>query len=397
MKKFLCSVPVTLLLVLCSGPMASCAPALKVTEGRIKVDPNTTSIKVSGAGELDALAKRAFNTHGAFSVVASGASYEVRFTSAGAAQVKVEVLKGTTPVFSQVAQGSSVSNALYRAGDLAVKNITGEPGYFASKLAFVSQHTGKSEIYVGDLFLVDIRQITKDGAHVFTPRWSPDGSKILYTSYFKSGFPDIFKIDLATMQRTTFVSVKGTNSGARFSPNGSQVAMILSGPGNPELYVSDARGTLNAASRRTKTDAVEASPCWSPDGSKILYTSDAGGKANLYIMPANGGSAQRVSPGFAYSTEPDWSRAKPNLIAFTAGVGKGFQIGVYDLNGNNTKPIKTNSGGDAIEPSWLPDGRHLVFTRRSANKRTLCILDTVNGKTTVLSTAYAEKASVWAP
>src|SRR5690606_1547922 len=143
---------------------------------------------------------------------------------------------------------------------------------------------------------------TRDNALALMPRWSPDGSKLLYTSFYRAGFPDIFQIDLGTYQRTTFVSFKGTNSGARYSPSGQQVAMILSGEGTPEVYVSNAQG--RQVSRKTRSDAVKSSPCFSPDGSRIVFAMEPG--PQLYVMSAAGGSVSRLSSGFSgYCAEPD--------------------------------------------------------------------------------------------
>jgi TolB protein len=327
--------------------------------------------------------------------VASNGAFEFRFSDAGPNVVRVDVLKAGQAVLSQNVSGSSERNALFRAADVAVKAASGLNGYFSSRLAFVSERSGKgrSEIFVSDLFLGEARQITHDNAHALTPRWSPDGTKLLYTSFFKSGFPDIFQIDLSSLQRTSFVSLKGTNTGARYSPTGGQVAMVLSGEGNPELYVSNAQG--RQISRRTRTEGVESSPCFSPDGSRIVYASEPG--PQLYIMSAGGGAARRITSGVSrYCAEPDWSRANPNKIAFTAREGRGYQIAVLDISTGLAKTV-SRAPLDAIEPSWLPDGRHLVYTARSAGSRRLCILDTETGKSTPLSSVAAEKASVWAP
>jgi len=353
------------------------------------------AISVSGAGELGELANLAFSAHGRFRRVASGGMYDLRFSNAGPNQVHVDVLKGGQAVLSQTVSGTSTRNALFRAADLAVKATSGLNGFFASKLAFVSERSGKSEIYVSDLFLGEARQITHDKAHSLTPHWSPDGSKLLYTSFFGSGYPDIFLIDLATMQRTTFLSLKGTNSGARYSPTGSQVAMVLSGEGNPELYVSNAQG--RQISRRTHTtDAGESSPCFSPDGSQIVYAS-GDTTPQLYIIPASGGSPRRVGSGLSsYCAEPDWSRADPNKIVFTIREGRVFQIAVLDLATGAAKRV-SKAPYDGVEPTWLADGRHVVYTARAANSRSLCILDTETGKSTRLSSVQAEKASAWGP
>jgi TolB protein len=355
--------------------------------------PPTIPVSITGSPELTDLAHLAFGAHGRFRRVASGGAYELRFTSVGANQVRVDVLKAGQAVTSQTVGGTSARNALFKAADVAVKATSGLNGFFASRLAFVSERSGRSEVFVSDLFLGDARQITRDNAHALTPRWSPDGSKLLYTSFFKSGFPDIFLIDLASLQRTTFVSLKGTNSGARFSPTGGQVVMVLSGEGNPEIYVSNAQG--RQISRRTRTDGVESSPCFSPDGTQIVYAAEPG--PQLYIMPASGGSPRRVAAGLSgYCAEPDWSRGDPNKIAFTIREGRNFQIAVLDLRtGKATRVSKAPM--DAVEPAWLADGRHLVYTARSANNRSLWLLDTESGKATRISNISAEKASVWGP
>ncbi len=373
----------------------------KIGEVIVTADTKTVPVRVSSTNpELNSLAIQAFRSHGRYRVVASGYTYDIKFTPVGATQVRVEIARSSgTPVHSEVATGSSSRNALLRAADIAVEktNGLGLKGFFTAKVAFIGERTGKKEIYVSDLFFGEVKQITRDNAQALGPRWSPDGSKLLYTSYFKSGFPDIFQIDLNSYQRTTFVSFKGTNSGARYSPNGSQVAMVLSGEGNAEIYVSDANG--KRVSRRTRTDAVEASPCFSPDGGRIVFTSDAAGGPQLYIIPAGGGSMQRVPTNISgYCAEPDWSRANPNKIAFTARIGRGYQIAVHDFSKGKSAQA-SNAPFDGVEPSWLPDGRHLVYTARDRTTSRICILDTESGASMPISpTSFgpALQASVWA-
>jgi TolB protein len=376
------------------------APAFAQTDiGVVEVKGGDT-ISVSVAAnvpELQSLAQVAFNTHGRLRLVATGGSYAVNFQSAGGNAVTVSVERGGASVLTQTVSGTSPRHALLKAADVAVNKITGLRGYFAGKLAFVGERTGKTEIYTSDLFFGDLFKWTNDGKQVLSPRWAPDGSRVVYTSY-RTTFPDIYAVDFSARRVSLLASFKGTNSGGRFSPDGSRLAMVLSGEGNPEVYVGNAQA--RQLKRLTNNQSVEASPTFSPDGSRLLVVSDAAGAPQLYTMPASGGTMSRLATNISkYCAEPDWSAADPSKIVFTAGVGKGYQIAVFDQKAGASK-IVSHAPTDAIEAVWLADGRHVVCTFRAANTRSLYIVDTESGKATRLSpTAFgnASSASYLAP
>jgi TolB protein len=367
----------------------------------VAFDNRTLPVRVSAnTPELNALALQAFGVHGRYREVQNGYAFDIRFSEVGPTQVRVDVTRKLgDPVASATLAGTSARNALLRAADLAVEktNGLGLRGFFASRLAWVGQGSGHDEIYTGDLFFGGVKQITHDRSITFTPRWSPDGMKIIYTSYYHSGSPDIFLINLATYERSTFVSFRGSNSGARFSPSGSQVAMVLSGEGPTEIYVSNAQG--HEVSRRTRSELNKASPCWSPDGSRLVFAA-GNPNAQLYLMSAGGGPMQRLTYGISSEcSEPDWSRGNPSRIAFTLRSGGNYQIGVYDLSAHEGHQV-SKASFDAMGASWLPDGRHLVYTASSASTSRLCILDTETGNSKVISPSglgQVERGSVWAP
>jgi TolB protein len=353
----------------------------------VVAEKNTVPIRVSAnVPELNALALQAFGSHGRYRLTASGYAYDIKFTQMTPTQVRVDITKGTaaTPFGSEVATGTNPRQALLRAADAAVAktNGLGLKGFFTAQLAFIGERTGKKEVYTSDLYFGGAKQITKDNALAMMPRWSPDGSRLIYTSYYKNGFPDIFQIDLGTYQRNSLVSFKGTNSSARYSPNGQQIAMILSGEGTPEVYVSDAQG--RRVSRKTRSDAVKASPCFSPDGSRIVFAMEPG--PQLYVIPVAGGTPTRITSGSisGFCAEPDWSRSDPNKIAFTMRTGGSYQIGVLDVS-KRTGGVVSKAAFDGIEPAWLPDGRHVVYTARDRTTSVICILDTETGKSVRVS------------
>jgi TolB protein len=384
-----------LLVLAVSSAFAQGARDLEVT---ITVDRNTIPVRVSAnTGELNNLALQAFGVHGRYKLMASNFVYDIKFTQVTPTQVRVDIAKGAAGAAfsSDVATGTTVRNALLRAADIAVAktNGLGLKGFFASKLTYIRDQGRAKEVCVGDLFFGEGKQITHDNAPAITPRWSPDGTKILYTSYYKSGFPDIFQVDLSTYQRTTFVSFRGTNSGAHFAPNGQQVAMILTGEGTTEIYTSNAQG--RQVSRKTRSDFVKSSPCYSPDSARLVFAMEPG--PQLYVMAAAGGAPQRLATGFGFAAEPDWSLTNPNLIACTVRVGRQHQIAVYDFSKGKAEVV-SKAPFDGIEPSWLPDGRHLVYTARTATQSRVCVLDTETGKSTPISPSSlgaALQASVW--
>ncbi|MDR1010123.1 MAG: biopolymer transporter Tol [Opitutaceae bacterium] len=405
------------LLALIAATTPALAPAQTNNQPvtKYELDPlgkNTIPIVIAGDAQLAAHARKAFSAHGAYSVLAADGKYTFTFTSVAPAQVRVAIAQKGSPTITNItASGASALDALYRAADAAVKATASLPGFFTSRLAFVSNNTGADEIYVSDLFLNEARAITNNRATILMPRWSPDGRRILFTSYFKYRAPSLFRIDVNNLLVTDYAAYNGTNMSGRYSPDGSRVAMVIGiAGGNTNLYIGGPDGRAKPTPITNSSEA-KASPCFSPDGQRIVFVMQPG--PQLYIMPAAGGVPARLVTRVNYAAEPDWSRANPNLIAFTTQVGGAFRIAVYDMSTGRTRIITPKSasgaplGGDFIEPSWLPDGRHVVCTQRPAtgNQRFLYILDTGDpqskddqmiNRATQLSALRAEQASVLA-
>jgi TolB protein len=304
-------------------------------------------------------------------------------------------------VLSKSYQGSvqDVRRVVHKLTDDIVQTITGQRGIAQTKIAFVWSRGGVKELAVMDYDGYNARQLTYDKSISVRPRWSPDARKIVYTSY-KNLFPDVLEVDLYTGQRRRLATYPGLNSGATFSPDGSSIALTLSKDGNPELYtMSAAGGDLH---RLTHTRGGESSPTWSPDGQTITYVSDDSGAPQIWMMNREGGTASRLTISPSYNTEPDWSHPpagsdmKPTL-ALTSRVGGRFQIGLYDRSSGAVRAVVADDA-DNEDPSWAPDGRHLVFAKTQHWQTQLYLLDVVTGEQVQLpAVAGGASEPAWGP
>jgi len=353
--------------------------AVRLNEGRVALAVESSDAAVR------TLARRAFGLHGGITVTTpANAAFTVRIERAGGGSAALLTVGSGTPFQEQLRRtvpGRDFNNAVLRACDLVVEATLKGKGFFAGKLAFVGKRGGVSEIYMSDLLFSQVRPLTNDRALATGPRWSPDGSRLLYTTYFKTGFPDIYSINIATGRKEPIATFKGTNTGGNYSPDSRRIAMALTGTGNSEIYIADSNG--KNMRRLTTNKSNEASPSWSPDGRRLVYTSDAPGRPQLYQISVNGGAPQRIPTDISrYCSEPAWNPVDPNKIAFTAAIGGGFQIAVYDFKARSSKQI--TSGASSVEPAWLADGRHLVFTKREGGRTLLMIVDSQTGKVSAL-------------
>ncbi len=370
-------------------PCAGVAIA-QIDGGQVEVVavPSATKVVVrSGNSNTKAILNTAFRIDGRFEVVqsASDAHFAIAVDSVGSNSARLSIYSGVPEklMFTETLTGDTSLNAVYQAIDRAVyKTRRGDKGFWAGKLAFINEESGSSEVCVADMLFQRVVQLTNDRVSSIGPKWSPDGNAIVYTSY-KAGFPDIYKLDLRTNSREVVANYKGLNTGARYSPDGSRIAMIISGGSNSDVWVRDASGRMK---NLTKSRGLEAAPAWSPDGTRLVFSSDERGGPQLYVMPSVGGSYRRLATNVSGDcAQPDWNPVFDNQIAFSAAMGSGRQIIIFDSTLGKSLPAVTNESGDAIEPHWLSDGRHLVYTHRRANRSEIKIVDTLTRKSYVIS------------
>lgn len=247
-----------------------------------------------------------------------------------------------------------ISDSIYKA-------LTGEDGYFDSRVVFVSESGPKTQrikrLAIMDQDGANIRYLTDGSDLVLTPRFSPSKQEITYMS-FAGGQPRVYLLQLESGQREVVGNFPGMTFSPRFSPDGQRVVMSLEQGGNANIYVMDLRSRQTA--RVTNSPSIDTSPSFSPDGSQIVFESDRGGRQQLYVTPAGGGSAQRISFGSGSYSTPVWS-PRGDLIAFTKQSGGKFLIGVMRPDGSRERILTEGFHNEG--PTWSPNGRVLMFFR----------------------------------
>ena len=247
--------------------------------------------------------------------------------------------------------------------DQIYERLTGEKGYFDSRVVFVDE-TGSKERRVKRLALMDqdgfnVRYLTKGADLVLTPRFSPARDEQLITYMeFGQGDPRVYLYRIETGEREIVGNFPGMSFSPRFSPDGQRVIMSLQQGGNSNLFVMDLRS--KSTTRLTDTPAIDTSPSYAPDGARICFESDRGGKPQIYVMPAAGGPAQRISFGEGSYSTPVWS-PRGDYIAFTKQGGGQFSIGIMKPDGSGERIL--TSGFHNEGPTFAPNGRVLMFFR----------------------------------
>ena len=258
---------------------------------------------------------------------------------------------------------------MHRLAEAIIMKLTGQGGIFLTKLAFVSNRTGHKEIYVSDFDGQNAVQVTHDKSIAMMPRWSPDGSKLLYISYKGGSGPMLYMMDL-TMGRSKLISGrKGLNIGASWSPNGTKIALTLSTKGNPDIYLIDLNGKI--LKRLTDHWAIDVSPVFSPDGKKIAFVSNRSGSPQIYVMELGSGRVERLSFEGKYNTSPSWS--KLDRIAYASMNNGSFNICTIDAEGGEPRYL-TQDQGQNEDPCWSPDGRYIVFSSNRTGRYHLYIM-----------------------
>jgi TolB protein len=263
---------------------------------------------------------------------------------------------------------------IHRLGNEIIQALAGHAGPFLTKMAFVGTPTGHKEIYTCDYDGHNLKQLTSYNTITLSPRWSPLGDRMIYTT-FRNSATVLFMNDMIKGSATKISDRKGLNIAAAWRPNGEELALTLTISGNPDIYLIDTTGKI--LRRLTKHWGIDVSPTFSPDGNKMAFVSNRSGSPQIYVLDLINNQVERLTFEGSYNTSPAWS--KLDRIAFAGSLNAQFDIFTISSDGSDLHSV-TQGEGNNENPCWSPDGRYIAFSSNRTGGNYHIFIANANGQ-----------------
>jgi TolB protein len=281
----------------------------------------------------------------------------------------------------------------HKIADDIYEKITGEKGFFSTKIAYVKKAGTRFDLIVADYDGQNEQSALASREPIISPEWSPDGTRLAYVSFEKRK-PQVWVHEIYTSRRTLISDSKGSNSAPAWSPDGRTLAVTLTLTGASQLYAIPSGG--GEPRRLTSSNGIDTEPTYSPDGSAIYFTSDRSGGPQIYRMPAGGGEARRVTFKGSYNVSPKVSPDGKTLVYVTREAGT-FRVTTMDLMNGGQEQSLTDTVKDE-SPSFSPNGRMILYATEIGGRGVLAMVSTDSRIKQRLSAGAADaREPAWGP
>jgi Tol biopolymer transport system component len=252
--------------------------------------------------------------------------------------------------------------------EACVANLAPVPSN-VGQIAFQSDRSGSTNIYLMDADGTDVRRLTDSTANDQYPIWSPDGSSLVFISG-RDGNSELYVL-VSGEDRDTFEEVRITHNtvddaNPAWSPDGTRIAFASRLEGSWDIYVVDADGAN--LTRLTDHIATDYAPVWSPDGTQIAFVSERDGNGEIYVMNADGSNPRRITNSDANDSESIvWSPDGSRLAFVSIQTDGDWEIYTATLGDEPLVTPFSSLIGDEWLPQWSPDSRSLAYLWQTDN------------------------------
>ena len=275
--------------------------------------------------------------------------------------------------FRDTVPAADLRQAAHRLADWVYQQLTGTPGAFATRIAYVTKAGGRYTLWVADSDGEGAQAALSSPEPIISPSWSPKGTHLAYVS-FETRKPVIYVHEIASGQRRVIANFRGSNSAPAWSPDGSSLVASLSREGGSQLFRVDLAS--GEARRLASSAGIDTEPAFSADGTALYFVSDRGGSPQIYRMPAQGGPAERVTFNGNYNISPAPS-PDGRWLAYISRIGGQFRLQLMDLASGQSTAL-TDTPADE-RPSFAPNSRLIVYATVAQGREAL-MTTTVDGR-----------------
>lgn len=287
------------------------------------------------------------------------------------------------------------------------------------RIAFVSDRDGNKEIYLMELVgttVVSLTNLTNNPADDYDPVWSPDGTRIAFVSNRDPNLAEcwpndeIYVMDADGSHVTRLTDNPALDWTPVWSPDGTRIAFISTRvePAaacqcvlcNRGIYVMDADGSH--VTRLTEITPYDRDPSWSPDGRRIAFVGSTSVSVHvyttavIYVMDVDGSHATPLSDNAALELGPAWS-PDGTRIAFVSYRDSNAEIYMMDADGSHVTRLTDNPAVD-LGPAWSPDGTRISFASYRDGNGEIYVMDADGSNVTRLTDNPVDDwGPVWAP
>jgi Tol biopolymer transport system component len=273
-----------------------------------------------------------------------------------------------------------------------------------TRIAFVSDRDGQSDIWVMGQDGSNARNLTRGGGDDVNPRWSPDGKRIAFAT-FRDGDGEVYVMTADGAEQTNLTKSDSDDLQPVWSPDSAQIAFVSDRAKRPRtLYTLSVNAPKDPF--RVAAPACDVrDPVWSPDGKTIAIVACAGADGQgspdtslhvVYTIPAAGGNLTAVSDTKVESGGPTFTPDGRSLAFYSYRSPKEADIMVYTIAGGNRRVIQGTPGASR-EPAWSADGTLLAFVAGDFMVGNLIIGDPSGLVHNMTNNVANERTPRWSP